>query len=837
MSTPCAKKVSQAHGIPESVADNLLARMKNMAKLRADANKMSVDMALREIAGEIRAEDSAMQRVKARNQLLSIRAKRNVKQFVARFKTIGEGLLAFLEGSNKVIQGARNSVDYQAKALHGQYFGRMVAELEEAGVLKEFTSGEHTQDIYREMGAFQTGKTKQSVTGNETAFKIASTLDNITKELVARQNRAGAFIRDIPGYIIRQTHDQDAIRAAGKNLSESFKAWYDFTLPLLDVAKTFKGADPLKVAKLIHEGLYSGIHGKARLEEDVMGTTIIGALADRVSESRVLHFKDADSAYKYNQAFGTKDFKEAIMADIHQRARSIALMENLGPNPELTLDHIIRELQEEYRTHENAAEHVDSLRDWRIKAAFNEITGVNEVPSNPSLNRFMSTVKVVVQMAKMGGVTLSSLSDKVFMHSEMAYQGLSNLQTLAANVTGMFPRSADQKKALRLMGVAMDGLIGNALSRYSAHSTMSGWAHEAQKRFFSLNLLNAWTDANKATAAELMAAHLGEHADDSWDNLPEEIRRVLTLYDLTGDAWNALRTHAYTPEGYDSRFITPDVVSRIPREVIYDMVDKAGQNPQHVPNLDRMRAKLETSLRTYFSDRVDFAVPTPGAAQRRWTTLDTQAGTPLGEAVRMLMLFKSFPITILGKVVGRHIYGNGSMTMKHWLMNDHKGKFNLAMLMAMGTVAGYVSGAIRDSLKGRAPKPLITDGKINMETLNDAAIRGGTLGILGDVLMSDYDRNYKSFLGSMAGPILGQADTVAAMKSSIARGESVSGPAGKLLLDNAPFINLFYVRPVLDYFIIWNLEEMLNPGTLKRRESAVEDRGQEFWLRPSSTVN
>lgn len=840
MSTPCAKKVAAENNMTEAQSDQLLLRLKNLAKIRAELNKSSIDVALREIAGEIRAEESTMERVRQRNMLLSIRAKRNVKQFIGRFKTMGEGLLAFLEGSNKVIQGARLSVDYQAKAVHGQYFGRLIADLENEGLLHDFNKGELTQDIYREMGAMGPGKTPQSVTGNEKAFKIAKIVDDLTKEMVSRQNKAGAFIREIPGYVIRQTHDQEAIRALGsgggkESKQQSFQSWYDFTLPLLDLGRTFKGADPLKVMRLVHEALYTGIHGPARDEANTMGVTILGAMADKVSQPRLLHFKDADSAFKYNQAFGKRDFKEALMADIHQRARSIALMENLGPNPELTLEHLIRELQEEARLRDDAGEQVDSLRDWRIKAAFNEITGANEVPSNPTLNRFMSTTKVIIQMAKMGGVTLSSLADKVFLHSELAYQGLGNLEIMAKQVTGMLPRGPEQKRMLRLMGVAMDGLIGNSLARYSAHSTTSGWAHQAQKWFFDLNLLNAWTDANKATAGELMSAHLGEHASMKWEELPDELRRVLTLYDLSRSKWDALRSTVYTPEGKEGSFITPDQVSLIPDEVMWKLADEAGLNASHLPNRERMRQGLETALRTYFSDRIDMAVPTPGAQQRRWTTMDTQAGTPLGEAVRMLMLFKSFPITILGKVVNRHIYGNGAMSMKQWLLQDHRGKFNLAMLMAMGTVAGYLSGAIRDALKGRAPKPLITDGKVNRDTLNDAAIRGGTLGILGDVLMSDYDRSYKSFLGSMAGPVMGQLDSVAAMKSSAMRGDNISGPAGKLLLDNSPFINLFYVRPILDYFIIWNMEEMLNPGTLRRRESAVEDRGQQFWMKPSET--
>jgi hypothetical protein len=844
MSTPCAKKVSEKSGILEREAEQLLQRMRNLAADRAAKKSMPITQALQEIAGEIRAEEETMTKIYHRNDLLALQAKRNVKDFAGRFKTMGEGLLALLQGSNKKIPGARNSIDYQGKSLYGEFFGSLISKLDELGVLHDFKSGKMTRDIYLEMGARKEGEPVKSATGNQSAFKIAQTVNQIYDQLIARQNRAGAYIRKMPGYIVRQTHDQGAIRNLGSrpdgSISKdlSYKNWVAFITPLIDMAKTTKGGDPEKVMRNIHEGLFSGIHGAARDEADVSGVTIQGSLAKKVSEERVIHFKDADSAYKYNQALGTRDFKEALLNDIHQRTRSIALMENLGPTPESTFKQILREVQEDVRTRDDADTQMKSLRDWKIEAAMNEITGRNEVPSNFGLNRVIGTAKVFLQMSKMGAVTLSSLADRAFLQSEMAFQGMSHLNVLGKQITGLLPRTGDQKQMLRLMGVAMDGLMGNALSRYSSHSSVSGWAHTAQKWFFDLNLLNAWTDSSKATAAELMSAHLGEHSHLEYQGLPDDLKKVLSFYDITGSRWNAMRDTAWTHNDRVGKFITPDKLTEIPDEKIAGIVKEAGLNPTDV-NIQRERDRLSTALRTYFQDRIDIAIPTPGVAERKWATMNTQAGTPLGEAVRLLMMFKSFPITIMDKIVARNIYGNGADTMKQWLLHDHRGKFNLAMLMAMGTAAGYLSGVVRDALAGKSPKPLVTEsGGLNYAAVNDAAIRGGSLGILGDVLLSDYDRNYKSFLSYAAGPVLSQLDQLASMKNELEQGKNIAQPAGKMLVDNAPFINLFYTRPILDYFVLWNMQEMLSPGILRRRESAVEEKNhQGYFLRPSELIN
>lgn len=842
--TPCGPGVGGAgDGLNPRQAEELLQRITNLAKQRSAEQGIPTQQALNDIAGEIMAEERTMNAIYERNALLSIRAKRQLKEYAKRFKTLGDGVLAKLQGSSRAIAGARDSVDYNSKALHGKYFGRLVAELDEAGVLSDFKRADPDliRDIYREMGASHPGRPAKQVTNNEKAFKIAQIVDGVTAELVARQNRAGGYIRRLPGYITRQTHDQSAIRALGsggtsaESRQQSYRLWRDFTLPLLDPAKTFMGIDPEKFMRNIHEGLYSGVHGPAHDEANVMGYVVRDDLGKKISQSRVLHFKDADSAFLYNQEFGLKEFKEQILHDLHVRARSIALMESLGPTPELNLRTAIRELQEEARGMEDAGSQVDSLNSWRIEAALNEITGKNEMSANPTLSNITGTVKVIAQMAKMGAVVLSSFADKAFLQAEMAYQGISNLQTLGKQITTFFPRPREQKQFLRYLGVAMDGIMGNALSRYSNHSTVSGWGHTMQKWFFDLNGLNAWTDANKAGAAELLAAHLGEHAGMSFDKLPGELSRVLSLYNITPQRWDAMRSTGVNARG--AQMILPDNLRSLSDEAIARLVVADGLTPTEA-NMLRERNRLETALRTYYVDRVDYAVPTPGAAERKYGTWNTRAGTPLGEAMRMLMMFKSFPITVMRKILGREIYGRGADTLRDWLLHDHRGKFNFAMLVAMGTVAGYVGGAARDALRGRTPKPLLNDeGEIHWSNLNDAMIRGGSLGILGDFMLSQYDADSNNFLKFATGPVLGHTADIADIWSRAREGENVAAPAEKLLLANAPLINLFYIRPVLDYLILWNLQEMMTPGSLRRMESGIERRNnQGFFVRPSETV-
>jgi hypothetical protein len=643
----------------------------------------------------------------------------------------------------------------------------------------------------------------------------------------------------LPGYIVRQTHDRTAIRLAGKTKQESFQNWAQFTAPLLDAARTFKGEDPMKFLKNVHEGLYTGVHGPPTPEAEIM-TGFSANLGRKASKERVLHFKDAHSAYLYNQEFGTKNLRDSIFSDVFFRSRNIALMENFGPNAEAVLDKTIRELGEDYRTKDNADKAVDSLRDWKIQAAFNTITGSNDLPSNYGLAKVANTIRAMTTLSKMGGTILSAVTDKGFFQTEMAFQGISQLQAMGKQLTLFAGHSKQEKQMLRMMGVGLDGLIGNTVSRYTMHTSVAGVGHRLQQKLFDINFLNWWTDAHKGAAAELMAAHMGEHASIPFEKLPDNFGHILSLYNISRFEWDALRSTAWTPEGAEHRVITADKVADIPNSTI-DEILRSEDRAVSSANRSRKRDELETKVRTYISDRVDMAVPTPGAKERKYLTMNTQAGTPLGEAVRMLTLFRSFPLTVIDKVLARDVYGGGADSIGQWLVHDHKGKFRIMQTVAMATMLGYLSGVIRDALKGRTPKELVSpEGEIRWDTFRDAMMRGGGAGIFGDFLLAEYDQGKKNFVTQAAGPVLSQVNPLANIFSKLNHGrtDGLFEDVGKVTLDNTPFINLFYIRPVLDYIFLWNLQEMADPGSLERMERTVEDRyHQGFFVRPSEVVN
>jgi len=89
----------------------------------------------------------------------------------------------------------------------------------------------------------------------------------------------------------------------------------------------------------------------------------------------------------------------------------------------------------------------------------------------------------------------------------------------------------------------------------------------------------------------------------------------------------------------------------------------------------------------------------------------------------------------------------------------------------------------------------------------------------------------------LAGPTFGQVDDLAELWTRFRTGEDFAGNAMRMVINNTPFINLFYTRQALDYLFLYELQELANPGYLRRMEGRImRENDQEFFIPPSQQV-
>ena len=823
--------------ITKAQAEEILTAIDELAnKKKTDGTLGALDQTLFDDVGQLASEVKVAALIEKRNALINHAIRQKALFQVKQFKNQGEGLMAYLVGSVKSKFGSKFSVDAQIHALQSEFTGKLVYALEKDNLLQAFASGKLDEEIARELWAMP--DSVKPTTGSLEAFKMAKHIHDLQVELVARQNRAGAWIRLLPGYIVRQSHDMTKIRGISK------QEWIDYVLPRLDAGATFGDLPPSKYRDFLggaYDGLATGIHYRAagKVEQD-SSYTLLGFkgpknLAKKVSQERVLHFKDADSWMEYNDTFGRGNIREAVISGLDHGARNLGLMQSLGANPKAMVEQLLSDLRKANKGDPKA---LDAISDIKVMNRFKELDGTTSIPDNPTIASVGRSLRILQNVSKLGGALISSITDLPTQVAEMRYQGVPLLQAWFNSFWNPFRgRGFGQERGVaQLLGVGFDGLIGNVLSRFDASDNVPGAMSKLQQRFFKLNGMNYWNDAHM-TGVTLMSSHyLADTLEKGGVVATKEVDNLLQQYAISTADYGLLRRAIADIDG--TKYLIPDELDNVKDSQIWERISGMGVDtkkvfsPVELRKIRDYRDELKLKLRTLFSDRARTAVPHPGAAERAMMNQGTQPGTILGEAIRLFMQFKSFPIAVVRKGLGREIYGSGADTLKEALLQGKGDVLGLVHFIATTTLFGYAAMALKDIAKGREPRD-----PSNPKVLAAAMTQGGGLGIYGDFLFGEFSRYGRSLTATLAGPTFGQLDDIAEIYTRIRTGDDALPQSVRLAINNTPFMNLFYTRSAMDYLILYQLQEMVSPGYLHRLEARIRrENDQEFFLPPSSVV-
>ncbi len=834
-------------GITAEQAEEILSAIDTIAADKKLNKLQEVDVTVKDKVNTIAAKIKEAALIEKRNALLNLKVRKIAMNQIRQFGNSAEGFSAYLTGSVKSKPGSKLSVDARIKALTAEYLGRLIHDLEKEDLMEVFSSGKLDDEIVRELWAMP-GNGKP-ITNSIEAYKTAKIINKYQGELVGRQNRAGAWINLAPGYVVRQTHDMAKIRAMPK------EEWVQFVLERVDPEKTFGDLDPEKYVDFLngaYDGLATGIHYRAKgAGEQDASYTLLGFkgpknLAKKVSAERVLHFKDADAWLEYNGQFGHGNLRESVIFGFEHNARNLGLLQTLGTNPKAMVERLLSDIRKANKGNVSA---LDSISDIKIMNEFKELDGTTRIPDSITMSKIGRGLRVIQNVSKLGGALISSITDLPTQVAELRYQGVPLVSAwFNAFWNPIRGRSSgEQREIAQLLGVGFDGLLGDAISRFDSNDTMPGVLAKLQQRFFKLNGMNYWNDAHMTGVTLMSSAYLAQQVDAG--QLSPEALNLLSQYGVTEKDTPLLK--AAIKEAGGSRYLMPDELDNLSDEElgqIFGFIDKhsfnkdAGKEGYNYP-IDKIspaisrkikdaRDEFKLRLRTLFSDRSRTAIPHPGAAENAIMNSGTQPGTALGEAVRLFMQFKSFPISVVRKGIGREIYGHGADSLKDAFMKGQGDILGLVHLMVATTLFGYAAMALKDLAKGREPRD-----PSDPKTIAAAMAQGGGLGIYGDFLFGEFSRYGRSAVATLAGPTFGQIDDVAEMYTRMRTGEDAAAQGLRFVMNNTPFINLFYTRAALDYLFIYQLQEMVSPGYLHRLEARIQrENDQRFFLPPSQEI-
>lgn len=350
----------------------------------------------------------------------------------------------------------------------------------------------------------------------------------------------------------------------------------------------------------------------------------------------------------------------------------------------------------------------------------------------------------------------------------------------------------------------------------SSNTSLSGQADTGGARTFAPKREQYLDAGDPATLAARAEGELRGRLD--------ALRRTIgTINRMAGQAektrlsefltwWNERQT--------DLDAFTKQMAERAATRAEQDKADRAAWQPRADAALADARRELEVKLRRFFADEMRFTYIEEDATTRRLKLQGTQSGTVVGEIMRAVAQFKGFPIAFTQRTLGRAIYGQPNRTAMDRLMTGA----NIGSVIATMTFAGYLTMTLKDLLRGFGPRD-----PSERETLLAALTQGGGAGILGDFLFAEANRFGGSFASTLAGPVIGGGGESLQKLYLMAReGNVKSGQALSILLQNTPFLNLWYVRPTLDFLVLNALREHLTPGYLSRMDrTRRRDFGQE----------
>ncbi|CAL9956739.1 virion structural protein [Vibrio phage K299] len=625
-------------------------------------------------------------------------------------------------------------------------------------------------------------------TGNADAQKAAKGWKEMTNELNERFKRAGGNMNELDDWRLPQRHD--AMKMRDVDVDE----WTTFITPLLDLDKMKK-----KSKKYASDGAVN-----AQIERSYYNIVTDGAsssqmkntkLKDMMKNGRFLVFKDPEGWLKYQAKFGEPNTYASMIQHMDFMSKTVGAMETFGPDPDEGFNILARSI--------SAAEGGDEKMFRGAKASYDLLMGYSTIEGTPSLAaQGMTGMRNLWTASKLGASTLAATTDSVYGAMAAKYSGLSSGRLLK-NMFSELPKKHSDPESLKKW--AMDFQFGAefAIDRMmmSNDSARNLGGHRTQnlaEAVMIANGSNRWTQSARASFQYEFMTALSRASDLGWDELPSKMRMSMERYGIPERGWKRMQKSQRT---------------------MYKGTKMLDPN--------NMSDELATRLTGMIQGETILAVPTPDARTRSFMMGGTKAGSAGGEFIRTLMMFHSFPITMLMNNT-RRVYKGKSYNSQGDRAMDW------AMMLGATTVLGTGIIQVKEMLAGKEPMSF-DDPDLWVKGM----AQGGGFSYLGDVIAkssSGYDNSMTSYAG---GPIVGYGDWLLATSKDVAEGEfaRARGRAASFGIKQLPFNNLWYTKLATDRLVMDRINSLADPNYNKKQIQKMrkmrKDNDQEYWWSPT----
>lgn len=710
------------------------------------------------------------------------------------------------------------SIDSKSRAIASIYRGDLVDFYTNIkGGLGIFTDADLVQKIVRERFGQNTG--------DALAKKISDKMGDVFEGMRQRFNRSGGDIGKLDDWGLPQTHDLQKIAIAGK------EDWVNKAENLIDTSKyvhedgSFYSQQQIReLLEYSFDTLTSNGANKTEIGRQATGGSS-SKVTSRHSESRVLHFKDADAWLDYQSDFGGMPFVDLVEAHINGLSKDIALVENLGSNPRNAM-RILMDAAEKKDWAKGVDANVTGKSRKRAQTMFDEFSGQN-TPQSEVLANLGLAYRSMNVASMLGGTTLSSITDQAMIAKTASIHNIAFRKTFGELLTQLNPKNSEDRELAHSLGLATEEMLGS-IARWSddgltsVHGKSQKLARVSSgiaSQVMRVSGLNALTAASKVGFSKMLMEKYGRLSrDKAWSDLHASDRELMEKTGLSERAWEVMRLADPVMDRKGNQLMSARSIYEIPDE----QLTKFG-NPQKVKD------EIASQFQAHLLDEQGMAVVEAGLRERTWMTAGAKKGTAMGEIIKGITQFKSFPTSFLMR------HGSRAMSLEK---GTSKAAY-AASIFGITTLLGALVVQLKEIANGNDPSTM-WDSEDPQKTINfftRSAVQGGGLSILGDILVAGTDTSGRSATDFAMGPL--GADFKTALGLTVGnftqyydgKDTSAANEAFKALKSKLPGQNLWYTKAAANRLVFDEMQDMVAPGyreKLLRKAERQHDRTR--WL-------
>ncbi|MFX4321252.1 hypothetical protein ABTA53_00860 [Acinetobacter baumannii] len=709
------------------------------------------------------------------------------------------------------------SIDSKARAIASIYRGELVDFYTNIkGGLGIFTDQELVQKIVRERFGENTG--------DALAKKISDKMGDVFETMRDRFNRNGGDIGKLDNWGLPQTHNLEKIAKAGK------EAWVNKAESLIDTRQYvhengdyYSQQEIRSLLEYTYDTLSSDGANKIEVGRQATGGGT-SKVTNRHGESRVLHFKDAESWLEYQSEFGGMQFVDLVEAHINGLSKDIAMVENLGSNPKTALK-ILMDAAAKKDWEKGIEENQTKSSRKRAQVMFDEFSGGNSPQSQVLANLGLAYRSMNVA-SMLGGTTIASLADQATIAKNASVHNVSYRKAFGGLIEQLNPANKSDRELAHSLGLATEEMLGSIArwsddgltSTYGKSEKLARISSGVATQVMRVSFLNALTSASKVGFTKLLMEKYGRLSrSKAWNDLDVQDRELLSNTGLDERAWQVFQLAEPVVDRKGNQLMSARSIYEIPDEKL-----TAFGDPKQVKD------QVASQLQAHLLDEQGMAVIEAGLRERTWMTVGAK-GTITGEVFKGLMQFKSFSASFLMRQGSRAMAQEGL-----------KGKAAYAIpLMVSMTLLGGLVVQLREILNGNDPQTIYdsNDPKKATSFFMRSLVAGGGLPVLGDILVAGTDTSGRDANSFVSGPL--GSDFTALLGLTVGnltqynegKDTNFGNEAFKFVKGKIPAQNLWYTKAAINRMVFDEMQDTIAPGYREkalRKAERQQDR-ERFW--------